>query len=670
MKGLNSILLSVLVVVVAFFVYSDHQDRLKLEEQARQDQETLHAYQQARKVHTAETYANFLVIYPDTKYTEEALHYRDERLLEKAKLTKDIEAIEGFIQAYPNSSHQSAARWWRDQLIIDQIKDSPSIEAYEDFLQKYPRSSWAKHAIHKRDGLIYKQLKKINTEEAYAEFIAEYPQSPYKEKVKLKLKALKENNARRESFADLKNKILSGIGRGKDVSPLVTSNVEERAAKLKSYNDGTFDFSSLPKNIATVFLSAYRGQQSTISIDLPKRPILLILNSHLPVEWEIDFSEVTQVAGVLVSSYEPGSKLYTEKNVDAYLIPKIIPKKTFRFSRSYDDYYFRKTLHWLNEKAPHINQFDYFHSENRFKSQYLINSLPALKQWSLNWPTVEKPTHNFEFFLNTEALHVGQLLPASNTQEQNSEVPGERQLLPKYLTEPREIPRETIAIGNMKKTYSMQGPKFDNASIHTITQPYLNAIVEENSSYYTFDHNGIKRFDLTTNNLLKHYPLPSNFGRFSHPTGIAYDSKNKYITVVTSGGDGAFYRFDTLKKQWKDYRSFNRVFRPNSLSYSAKGNFYAVSTSNKIVILSDDGIPIESHSLKDKLPGYKQTFNGQPPPLSIIANGNVLALVNIPGGRAANPEYRGMVTQIWEYERDTQQSRLTYYVDIAAPSTP
>ena len=53
--------------------------------------------------------------------------------------------------------------------------------------------------------------------------------------------------------------------------------------------------------------------------------------------------------------------------------------------------------------------------------------------------------------------------------------------------------------------------------------------------------------------------------------------------------------------------------------------------------------------------------------LKWIANGNVLAIVNIPGRLAANPEYRGMVTQISEYERDSQQSRLTYYVDIAAP---
>lgn len=391
---------------------------------------------------------------------------------------------------------------------------------------------------------------------------------------------------------------------------------------------------------------------------------MLILSSYSPAQWELDISEETQVAGVLVGSYQPGSTLFTEKDLDAYLLPE----KTLRFSRDYDDYYFRKALHWLIQKAPHIKQFDYFHSEYRFKSTHSINSLPTLKQWSLNWPVIESPSHNFEFSLQTETSYIGELLPASNRQKQNNEASSERARLPKLLREPQEIPRAAIATSNVEKLYSMQGPKFDKASIYIITQPYLKAIIEENSSYYTIDKNGIKRFNLTTNVLLAHYPLPSNFKPFSHPSGIAYDSNNKYITVVTSGGGGAFYRFDTLKKQWKDYRSFNGIVAPGSLSYSAKGRYYATASYNKdgIVILSDDGIPLESHNLKGKLPGYKQTYNGQRPPLSIIANGNVLALVNIPGRLAANPEYKGIVTQIWEYKRDTQQSRLTYYVDIAA----
>ncbi len=665
MKGFNTILLSFLVAVVTFFVYSHHQEQLKREAQAQKEREISHAYQQARRVHTLEAYNNFLVSFSHTKHTDQALHYRDELLLEQAKATKDIETVEYFIQTYPKSSHQSAARWWRDQLIIDKIDDEPTIEAYETFLQKHPESSWVKNVIHKRDRLIYKQLKKINTEEAYTAFLKDHPQSPYREKVELKLEALKKVYARRKSETDFKNEILSSFRRKQEVSPLVKNNSEEKSAKFRNYKTGPFDFSILPKDIATVFLSASNGKQSPISIDLPGRPILLILSSYAAVEWELDISEETQVVGVLVGSYNPNSKLYANQHLEAYLLPP----KTLQHTSVYEDYFFRKTLLWLNKKAPHIKQFDYFYSEYNIRSPHTVNTLPRLAQWHLDWPKVEKPTKNFDFSLYTEASYVGQLTPASTPQEQSTETSNEQQRLPKFLREPQKIPRKLEPTVNIEKPYSLLGPKFDNASIYAITPPHHKVIVRENNSYYTFDSNGIKRYNLTTHNLLKHYPLPSNFKKFHSPEGIAYDSYNKYVTVVTSGGEGAFYRFDTLKKQWKDYRSFNNILSPNSLAYSPKGNYYAVSDRHKdtITILSDDGIPIESHNLKGKLPGYKQTYNGLRPPLSIIPNGDVLAIINIPGRLVSNPDYTGMVTQIWEYKRDTQKARLTYYVDVAAP---
>lgn len=148
--------------------------------------------------------------------------------------------------------------------------------------------------------------------------------------------------------------------------------------------------------------------------------------------------------------------------------------------------------------------------------------------------------------------------------------------------------------------------------------------------------------------------LPSNFPEFSWVTGLAYDTRRKVVTVVTLGGEGFLYRFNTKQRKWVDYRSLKNVDL-FALTYDQKADRYiALTDQGDLVFMSGEGDTLFSRKkVISRLQGlgHRGYFGGNGPGLILAANGDDIALVRVT---------RTLVTHIWHYNVSSDNAVLTY----------
>lgn len=621
-KLFTTILLFVLVLSAVSYFYVDYREKQKQEVRYQQERQIEQQFRQARSSHTLEAYDAFIATYPNSKLMDQALYYRDELALEEAKAKRSVEAVEAFIQRYPKSSWQSAAHWWRDKLKIKELEELDSVLEYEKFIQNYPDSSWKKTAIHERDALLYKQAKTLNTVDAYKTFLANHPKSAYKEKVESRLKRLQNTIEQQNAIPSARDIYLKRF-QDSSVGELVENSDANFTGEEISLSLDNIDLSKFDKQTKVVLISAKKGPVATVKINVPGEKLVVLLSSYNSIEWSLDISSNTEVQAVVVGSHRGGGKLKSNNtNIKGYLLNQ----RQFRYAKNYEEANFREILLWLNRQNPAIDKIHFYFASYEIRQPVELLSFFDKEEWTLGWPKVQKPKQNMSFSLTQEMFG--------------------------------------------DKPFSLLGPEYKNPQVVPIIRPNDIALVKSKGVYYKVNNGAIEKFDMQTWQKVTHYPLPTNFERFSHPKGIAYDSKNNIIAVACSGGDGAFYRFDVESERWKDYRSFNGVIDPDSLAYSEEGEYFASSTYGKegVIILSPDGSPMEHHNLRGKLLGYKQTYNGRAPSLSIIAKGDQLALLNISSRRSSRQNVNNIVTRIWSYNRKTQQAMLTYKLDVRSLS--
>ena len=618
-NSFNTILLLVLVLFAAGYFYFDYQEKQKQELRYQQNQQIEQQFRKARSIHTLEAYEAFIATYPNSKLMGQAFYYRDELALEEAKAKGTAEAVETFIQRYPKSSWKSKAYYWRDKLKIEELDEMGSVVEYEKFIKSHPNSSWKKTAIYERDALLYKQLKKINTVDAYKTFLASHPKSAYKEKVEFRLKRLQKSIEQQNAIPSARDIYLRHF-QDSSVGELIANSDAKFTGEEISLRLDDVDLSRFDKQTKVVLISAKKGPVATVKINVPGEKIVVLLSSYSSIEWSLDISSNTEVQAVVVGSHRGGGKLKSNKtNIKGYLLNQ----GQFRYARNYEEANFREILLWLNRQNPALNKLHFYFASYEIRQPVELLSFYDKEEWVLGWPKVQRPKQNMSFSLTQEMFG--------------------------------------------DKPFSLLGPEYENPQVVPVIRPEDIAMVKDKGVYFKAGNGGIDKFDIQTWQKLAHYPLPTNFERFSHPKGIAYDSKSKIIAVADSSGDGAFWRFDVESERWKDYRSFNGAIDPDSLAYSEEGEYFAASAYGKegVIILSPDGSPMEYHDLTGKLPGYKQTYNGIRPTLSIIAKGDQLALITISNPRSAQKHVNNVVTRIWSYNRKTQQAELTYKLEMA-----
>jgi hypothetical protein len=148
--------------------------------------------------------------------------------------------------------------------------------------------------------------------------------------------------------------------------------------------------------------------------------------------------------------------------------------------------------------------------------------------------------------------------------------------------------------------------------------------------------------------------MPKNMPAMSWGSGMAWDTRKGVLAIVSFGGEGYFYRYDTRHHQWMDARSLqNRDF--SGLAHNAvTGGYVAISENAELAVFNERGELDEVLPLAKVLPDLGSAYdkgNSRLEGLTVAAQGNAVAVVHV---REAS------VTHIWTYEMGSRKAQLTY----------
>jgi hypothetical protein len=150
--------------------------------------------------------------------------------------------------------------------------------------------------------------------------------------------------------------------------------------------------------------------------------------------------------------------------------------------------------------------------------------------------------------------------------------------------------------------------------------------------------------------------LPANLPPLSWGSGLAWNTRKGVLVLVSFGGEGYLYRYDTRNHKWLDSHSMqNRDFINISLN-PMTGDYLAISEKAELERFNELGELQDLLPLGKLLPDLDSTYdkgNGRLDGLVVAADGAATALLNV---------RNGTVTHIWTYDQRTRKAQLTYKV--------
>jgi len=336
-----------------------------------------------------------------------------------------------------------------------------------------------------------------------------------------------------------------------------------------------------------------------VEVDRPGKKVLLVLTSYSKVNWQVNATPSTLIAGILVGGYEEPT-LTTSSPTQGYLVK--LPS-----AYEADNSNFKELLGKLNTWFG-TRKVDAFRGSYSIPERIRLSSVDTSSaELTLDGPLPVKPRKNFNFRVLTNGFEKTEL----------------------YLTGPAPGPA---------KSYLAEGKV---------------AVSPSGKAIYSLKSTGIEVSEQSgrTSTLMK---LPADFPAFSWEMDLAYDTKRDIVSVITNGGEGFLYRFDAKAKKWLDYRSLKRLDL-FSLAYDATEDRYvAWTTAGRLQFLTADGQPLHSRELISRLVGFGRLYdrgNRRPPRVTIAANGNDIAIVFVSDNSIQN---------IWYYDAKSDSAMLTF----------
>lgn len=147
-------------------------------------------WKNAASKHTITAFEDYLKLYPQGKFADEARLRIDSIYFEKAETTNTIEAYEKFLQRNSEGQYADRVRLKIEATYFGQAKTINSIEAYEDFLEKYPQGKIADEVKLRLDTLYFEQAFSVNSVKAYEDFLEKYPEGKFAEQARQKLEEI------------------------------------------------------------------------------------------------------------------------------------------------------------------------------------------------------------------------------------------------------------------------------------------------------------------------------------------------------------------------------------------------------------------------------------------------------------------------------------------------
>ena len=198
-------------------------------------------WKKAQKINTIESYQEFLINYPKTEYSEDAMSKLVELEFTKAKMINTINGYKYFLEKYGENKYKKQATI---KLIEREFKNAVqqnTIIAYENFLQNYPQSTFSNYIYEKMEPLLWKEAEKTNTIESYNSFLSKFPNSQHKNFISWRTALLK------------LNPLINYAEQGK--IELIKSQIEEMDKNQKSESFMMAVYGALHTYIKPVFIN-------------------------------------------------------------------------------------------------------------------------------------------------------------------------------------------------------------------------------------------------------------------------------------------------------------------------------------------------------------------------------------------------------------------------------
>lgn len=344
---------------------------------------------------------------------------------------------------------------------------------------------------------------------------------------------------------------------------------------------------------------AVSGTKTKVVIDRPGSNVLLILTSYEKMTWQVEATQDTRIKGILASGYKQ-PVVITTLSTRGYLV-------NLPYSCKADSAGFQELLNKLNSWFG-IKKIDAFRGSYSVPSCVTISELDRPHaELTVTGLSPKKPPVNFTFDLATS--------------------------------------------NHGKVQWSLTGPVDKRSMSYRGSGTVASSPMGDVN--YMLSSEGLEIVTISGNKKAV-AKLPPNFPEFSHPTGVAYDTRHDIVTVVSLGGEGFLYRFDAKKRSWIDFRSLREI-DIFSLSYDqVLDRYVAWSSSGELLFINSDGAAMFNRRVLDRLPGVGRLYdasNSWGIRMTVFPRGNDIALVCISGG---------VVKGIWYYDVNTDTVLLTY----------
>lgn len=148
--------------------------------------------------------------------------------------------------------------------------------------------------------------------------------------------------------------------------------------------------------------------------------------------------------------------------------------------------------------------------------------------------------------------------------------------------------------------------------------------------------------------------LPPDLPDLSWGSGMVWDTRRNVLAIVSFGGEGHFYRYDTRARKWLGARSLQNRDLHSLAQDPSTGRYFSISDKAELVVFNENGELEEVQPLAKALPDLDSTYdrgNERMNGLAVAAGKGAVAILNI---RDAS------VTHIWTYELGSRKGQLTY----------
>jgi len=365
-----------------------------------------------------------------------------------------------------------------------------------------------------------------------------------------------------------------------------------------------------------VVVSGYAPSSRVTQVEIAHtaRPVLLVLTSYEDTLWKVVPSANTRIRAVVFA----GSASSARGDV---LAPPGVPvhADTLPYASALENIHFRELLKKLNTRYG-VERVAAFRGAYKLPAQVMVQG-PFAPDPRLTIAGVapEAPTVRFGFDLVSVD---GRRLPFTNTG-------------------PRDGKRYTgIVRGGM-----LGGG------------PGAAAVREDGREAYYLEGNGstLVWAPEGLGGRKEKLVLPPHLPPLSWGAGMAWDTRKGVLAIVSFGGEGYFYRYDTRRRQWIDARSLQHRDLASLALDPQTGGYLSLSSRNlELVRFNERGELEEVQSLKDLLVDVDSTYDkGNRPAdgLAVVTGGAGAGVVNVTDGT---------VTHIWTLDSQGRKAQLTY----------